>query len=270
MNYTFEKSSEAALCQSFLKTGYFILPTENLAALDKIQSRAAVLAANHLGVTVGGSAKLFLDEIAKHVSEKTLNAVRLSVIQGLNAEPWLRPAYLSTARSALETIVGNELAMQMRINLSIQLPQDTSSLLPIHADVWSGDSPFEVVLWVPLVDCFATKSMFIMPMSIDREIQSRLSNFQGLSSENLFSEFASDATFLDIPYGHVLLFSQIQMHGNRVNQESSSRWSMNCRFKSVFSPYMDKKLGEFFEPVTLRPATRIALEYQIPGGFDGV
>ena len=42
----------------------------------------------------------------------------------------------------LETIVGNELAMQLRVNLSIQLPGDDSSLLPLHSDVWSGDSQF--------------------------------------------------------------------------------------------------------------------------------
>ena len=43
---------------------------------------------------------------------------------------------------------------------------------------------------------------------------------------------------------------------------------MNCRFKGVFTPYADKTLGEFFEPVTLRPASRIGLDYQLPGGFE--
>ena len=52
--------------------------------------------------------------------------------------------------------------MQKRINLSIQLPNDSSSLLPLHSDIWSGDSPFEAVVWIPLVDCFKTKSMYIL------------------------------------------------------------------------------------------------------------
>ena len=71
-----------------------------------------------------------------------------------------------------------------------------------------------------------------------------------------------------MPYGSVLLFSQNLMHGNRINREYETRWSMNCRFKSLFSPYADKKLGEFFEPVTLRPASRLGLGYALPGGFD--
>ena len=54
------------------------------------------------------------------------------------------------------------MAMQNSINLSIQLPNDKSSLLAIHADTWSGDS-FEVAVWLPLVDVYKTKSMYILP-----------------------------------------------------------------------------------------------------------
>ena len=52
--------------------------------------------------------------------------------------------------------------MQKKINLSIQLPKDESSLLDVHSDIWSGDSPYEVVVWIPLVNCFNTKSMYIL------------------------------------------------------------------------------------------------------------
>ena len=31
--------------------------------------------------------------------------------------------------------------------VSIQLPDDDSSLLPVHTDAWAGNSPFEVVDW---------------------------------------------------------------------------------------------------------------------------
>ena len=69
---------------------------------------------------------------------------------------------LKLPEESLFTLVGNELMMQKNINLSIQFPDDKSSLLPIHSDVWSGDSPFEINLWIPLVDCFKTKSMYIL------------------------------------------------------------------------------------------------------------
>ena len=53
--------------------------------------------------------------------------------------------------------------MQKNISLSIQMPKDKSSVLPIHSDVWSGVSPFDIVVWIPLVDCYNTKSMYILP-----------------------------------------------------------------------------------------------------------
>ena len=43
---------------------------------------------------------------------------------------------------------------------------------------------------------------------------------------------------------------------------------MNCRFKGVFTPYADKRIGEFFEPITLRPASRVGLTYALPEGFE--
>ena len=39
---------------------------------------------------------------------------------------------------------------------------------------------------------------------------------------------------------------------------------MNCRFKGLFTPYSQKKLGSFFKPLNLKPATKIGLNYKFP------
>ena len=167
----------------------------------------------------------------------------------------------------LETIVGNELAMQRRLNLSIQLPGDDSSLLAVHADVWDGDSPFEVVVWLPFVDCFNTKTMFLLPPEQGRAVEARMADFDGGDTDALFADIEDDLVWLDVPYGKVLLFNQNLMHGNRINREGGTRWTMNCRFKGLFSPYAGKRLGEFFEPITIRAASRVGMSYELPGGF---
>lgn len=46
----FLRSSEQALGQTFTKQGYIIKPTENRAALDRIQDYTAGLAAQFLGL----------------------------------------------------------------------------------------------------------------------------------------------------------------------------------------------------------------------------
>ena len=71
-------------------------------------------------------------------------------------------------------------------------------------------------------------------------------------------------TWLNIKYGQVLLFNQTLPHGNRINREKETRWSLNCRFKGVFTPYRDKRLGEFFEPITLRKISQLAIKYNLP------
>ena len=61
--------------------------------------------------------------------------------------------------------------------------------------------------------------------------------------------------------GNILIFNQNLIHGNHVNLEKDTRWSMNCRFKSIFTPYSEKAIGEYFEPITLRPASKDGMFY---------
>jgi sporadic carbohydrate cluster 2OG-Fe(II) oxygenase len=80
----------------------------------------------------------------------------------------------------------------------------------------------------------------------------------------LYKSIEDKVNWLEINYGNVLLFNQCLPHGNKVNMESETRWTMNCRFKGLFTPYKDKKIGEFFEPITLRAASISGLNYKLP------
>jgi sporadic carbohydrate cluster 2OG-Fe(II) oxygenase len=264
---SFVPDDEAALARQFQENGHVIAPVEDRTALDGIAQLIALRAATKLGLPSPKDPIAFLDGIDAHVTPAGLNDLRLDVMAGLRAEPGLRPAYFSLARRAIENIVGNELAMQRGVNLSIQLPQDASSLLPVHADVLNGDSAFEVVLWIPLVDCRATKSMFLLPPGASAAAVEKLDAFAGRASEDIYGAIESDLLWMDVPYGHFLLFSQNLLHGNRVNRERGTRWSLNCRFKSLLSPYADKRFGEFFEPIVIRPATRLGMSFREPAPF---
>ncbi len=264
----FALEDDTALSEHFLSDGYVIVPVENRGGLDAIRLLIAEAACEFLQREPDTDMDALLNGIHNHVDLDKLNALRLAVIGKIRATAWFRPTYYSLARSALATLVGNELAMQRGLGFSVQLPNDSSSLLAIHADVWDGDSPFEVVVWLPLVDCFETKSMYIIPPEWDRPFQESMGKYQNGDAEDLFHAVEDKARFLEVPYGSVLLFSQTLMHGNRVNLTGQTRWSLNCRFKNLMAPFSDKKLGEFFEPITIRAATRMAMDYSLPGGFD--
>jgi sporadic carbohydrate cluster 2OG-Fe(II) oxygenase len=249
---------EDALCEQFLKEKIIRLKVEHEGALLKITSILGEIVRSKVGV----HRALPLDNVHQSIRPSTLNEFRLSVINALNGESWFKDAYMSLGKEALSIIVGNEMAMQRKINISIQLPRDNSSLLPVHCDTWSGDSPYEVVLWVPFVNCFGTKSMFYCKADADARMQPRIGNYE--NSEKLYQAIEPYTDFIECNYGEMLIFTQNVMHGNRVNEEKQTRWSANCRFKGLLTPYADKKLGEFFEPVNVRPATRLGLEYELP------
>lgn len=265
-HYDFLTDDERALCNPFLENGIVKIQAEDKGALDKIRSTIVTIGASWLSQPMPKDHGVFLDTIHQHVGVDKLNEFRLAIFEGMNKEPWFRRAYFSVGRKALETLVGNELVMQRRVNLSVQLPHDDSSILPLHSDVWSGDSPYEVVMWIPYTDCYGTKAMYFTNAKADAEIQPHMKNFK--TAEELYQAVAKDSPFMELKYGEALIFTQNIMHGNRVNVEKETRWSSNCRFKSALSPYADKKLGEFFEPITLRPTTRFGLRYHLPQGFE--
>jgi len=259
----FSSEEDSALSEMFINKGYVIVPVGDSSAFQEIKN--IVFQCSDID---GNLSKYnpndWLNNIHNQVSASQLNEFRMKVINKANAHRDFRSNYYLLAKRYLEILVGNELAMQLRINLSIQLPGDSSSLLPTHADVWSGDSPFEVVVWTPLVDCYGTKAMYILPPEADERMRKDFTNFTEMDSEALFQHISKEVHWLEIKAGQLLIFNQNLPHGNRVNLESETRWSMNCRFKGIFTPYGDKKIGEFFEPITLKPASRIGMQYRFP------
>ena len=201
MSRGFLTAEDTAPGQEFLRDGYIVQQVSDAGALQKIRVFVVTLAAEHLGIAYPGDEGAFLNYIHERVTVADLNAMRLAVYNGINAEPWLREAYFDLARWSIEALVGNELAMQRRVNLSIQLPNDDSSLLPVHADVWSGDSPFEIVAWLPLVNCRQTKSMYLLPPVPNRKVSDRLHEFASQSAEDLFQAIEPDVEWIEFQCG---------------------------------------------------------------------
>jgi len=260
---SFISDSEKLISEEFLSKGYIVRDISHIEELDKIRSEIYFIL-NDKRSSSKKEIQSFFDNTHNSIDKSLLNQKRVELIAKLNSLPWLRESYYKIGKEYLDLIVGNELSMQLRINLSIQFPNDNSSLLPLHCDTWSGDSPFEVVLWIPLVDCYDTKSMYLLSPEESKKLYGSFDEYMALDSEVLYEKIKEKTKFISVKYGQLLIFNQGIPHGNRINETSDTRWSMNCRFKSVFSPYGDKKLGEFFEPINLKAASKIGMDYFHP------
>ena len=258
----FYSNKEIEFSESFLKNGYCISDTDEKNNLEYLREQIFKILVDSSHIKKDLNIEDFFNNTHQHINLNNLNEIRLRIIEDLSKNKNIRPKYYKIFKNELDLIVGNELVMQKRLNLSIQLPKDNSSLLSIHADTWSGDSPFETVCWLPLVDCKKTMCMFILPAYEYESFVDVYKNMKEKNSENLFNEIKDKLKWLEIKYGQILIFNQNLPHGNIINNEEFSRWSFNCRFKGVFTPYADKRIGEFFEPVTLKPASKFGMEYK--------
>jgi sporadic carbohydrate cluster 2OG-Fe(II) oxygenase len=239
---------------TFYQQGYIIIPCENMSSLAAL--RQAVEEATKQST---------LSLMHEYVTAAEINDVRLRAFRKINGLDRWDSIYKSIAATYIKTLLGPDLAIQSKLNLSIQMPYDATSLLQLHTDALSGQSPFEIVLWVPLTKCHDTNSMYIFSKKCSSEMLQRLQNHEHTGMLPLFDEYRSEAKYIDINYGECLIFSPTLFHGNTLNETSFTRVSINCRFKNIFSPEADsgeRRLGSFYRILELSPVARLGLDYK--------
>jgi sporadic carbohydrate cluster 2OG-Fe(II) oxygenase len=256
MNFLTKK--EQKVSNDFIKKGYLINKAENNESLNYILKVFDKTINKILKKKIKD-----LNYLHKYISVDDLNEFRMELYHKVNEDKNVRFHYFRIAGNSLFTIAGNELMMQNKLNISIQFPNDSTSLLPIHSDAWQGNSPYEATLWVPLVNCYKTKSMFIMNGKY-RYNFFKDKNFFLNNSGDIYKILKNKLKWLKINKGQFLLFDHTLPHGNIVNIEKQTRISINCRFKSVFSPYKNKKIAEYFSPISLRAMTDIGNKFESP------
>ena len=82
------------------------------------------------------------------------------------------------------------------------------------------------------------------------------------SMEDMFKD---KATFIEINKGKGLIFSPTLFHGNILNKTSSTRISINCRFKNIFTHEAvsgERRLGSFYKILNISEVTKLGLSYR--------
>ena len=252
--------------ESLINNGYFIVDVETKSQLKSIKKSFIKYLKQEQNIDI---AIENLPKLHKDLPVEKVNDVRVGFYQFINnASTEFTLEYLELARNAMFDIVGTELASNKMVNFSIQLPGDESSVLPIHTDIFSGESPFQINLWVPLMDVYETNSMFIFTPEFSHEVCSNINYYEEKGIDNLVDDYSKELTFLELSYGQALLFTPTCLHGNVVNDTKESRISFNCRYKNLYSPYnkseeSEKKLGSFYRPITPKAASIIGLGFEL-------
>ena len=183
------------------------------------------------------------DEILKGLRPSALNDIRLKLIDKLSSMS-LNGDLVKSFLPHIEKIIGPDILLQGGVNLVLQPPGDPNPS-DFHRDT-PGNSPFELVCWVPLVDCFESSTMYLVPAEHSVEIT------KGLKLSNLTWGQACEHSerhrvFERVCFGQALLFWSGLWHGSVVNREKFTRYSFNFRVKSPFTPNGLKDASRYFQ-----------------------
>lgn len=257
--WDFRSKEEREASDDYIENGYNIFKI-NEGVYHQIRS----FIVESVNAFLGSAQGIDLGEVHNYIDMEDSNKLRLHVLRQVWSSDHINRLYFEASRQIVETLCGNELAMQKKIGLSMQLPHNQCDALPVHSDTWNGVSPYDLNILMPLVNCKRTKSLYILER---KEYVKALKEMPGLlsyPSEEIFEKLKDRLSWIEIDECSVLAFDQTLPHGFSVNEENDTHWSLNCRFKSLFTPYSDKLLGEYFMPITTKACTIVGINYEGP------
>jgi len=245
--------------EQFLKTGYQILEAENLEPLQRLREEFFLKAKELVGYD-GSDMEDFFDNFHRfELQGSALNDVRMGLINYSTKELNVPGAIFEAFGGPIKELIGPDIITQKTVNLVIQQPGDLDGV-PTHTDA-PGNSPFEIIVWLPFVDVHDTKSMYMLDRQVSGEALDRFrNNDTGYVDYKSFAE--AEGTNLEVPFGSACFFWPGLVHGVHINAETETRWSLNQRYKNLFSPTGHKGLSEYFDLFQLSPLSRMALEYE--------
>jgi sporadic carbohydrate cluster 2OG-Fe(II) oxygenase len=193
----------------------------------------------------------------KDITDVDLNKKKVDVIQKISSDEKLVDLIYGSFSKGIDSMLGEDLLVQKTINLVIQTPNDLNPTIP-HRDA-PPNSYFELVLWIPLVDCSNTKSMFTIDMSTTKNALDQLEK-DPENWDNFLSKFDDKKFYPNVKFGQALFFLPYIYHGSDINKTNETRFSLNIRFKGLFTPSGKKFPLHFFRLFKTSKLTKLALQ----------
>ena len=196
----------------------------------------------------------------KAMSLGELNKLKIDLIQRITLSCNTSELVFKAFERSITMILGPDILAQKGCNLVLQPPLDPNPS-ELHRDT-PANSPYELVVWVPLVKAYATKTMYILTADDTKKA------FDFLEKSPMeWDEFERKSKTLskvaNVDFGKALIFNASLLHGSEINSENETRVSLNIRYKNLFSPSGFKNQLHFFKPIKISDFTRIGGEVEM-------
>ncbi|MDA8675831.1 hypothetical protein N9M53_03980 [Alphaproteobacteria bacterium] len=240
--------------------GFFVSNSENFELLKELREKIFKLVKKHLNYEHTNSeyGLNYLHELISIGSEAELNEKRVALIQDINASVDCGEIIFMAFEGQIRSIIGNDILVQKNCNLVLQMPNDPNPS-ELHRDA-PGNSCYELVVWVPLVNCYKSKAMYILDFEDTKDAYEKLKNDGNWGK---FEQIALDTSQNpEVNFGQALFFSSAVLHGSEINKEKETRVSLNIRFKNIFAPSGFKNQYQFFRSLRVSDFTQIGADLE--------
>lgn len=197
--------------------------------------------------------------LTKKTNDIEFNEKRILLINQLNEKLDIGQLIFDSFKDTLFNLLGPDILIQKKCNLVIQKPNDPNPS-ELHRDA-PTNSPYEIVLWLPLVDCYKTKAMYVVDYKSTKKLYKNLDKHKDW--ELFEKDSIQNATELPVKFGEALFFSTAILHGSKINKENETRFSLNIRFKNIFSPSGLKNQLQFFKKLNISNLVKIGSSIEL-------
>lgn len=201
-----------------------------------------------------------LEELHVHLHPNDINSFRMQAIRSLNQSEHFRDLFLERLFPLASSLLGTEIAAQKNFNLLFAFPEDRTSQIPLHTDVLTGHSPFEITVLLPFTRLRKEHELHILPKEAWLKNQFKMLD---LTLQEASQQFSDSFERLALRPGEAFVFRHSQPHGNRPSVSETTHVSLNFRLKGLFTPYAEKGLGDYFIPWKISPMTELVLGEEI-------
>ena len=207
----------------------------------------------------------YFHKYTKKLNDAALNEKRIKLIKTITNECNAGEKIFKIFEKQLLSYLGPDILVQKSCNLVLQKPGDGNPS-EIHRDA-PLNSPYEIVLWLPLVNCYKTKSMYILDIKKTKDALKYLNK-----NKNNWDNFEQYAKKLSsnpsVNYGNGLFFFTGLIHGSEINNEDETRVSLNIRYKNLFTPSGMKNQLQFFKALQISDLARMGAELEVEEYFE--
>jgi len=201
--------------------------------------------------------KIELEKIHNYIHQDiNFNDLKLNIIKKINTTTKNNQIIFNILKDNLLNLLGPDIAGQKNINLVIQRPFDTN-YVNLHKDS-PPNSPHEIVIWIPLVNCKKTMAFRFLNINHSKKIKMMFKN--NIPEKKILDYADKNSISLDAKYGEFVIFWTGIYHYAEMNVEKSTRWSINLRYKNLFSPYGMKGFMDFFEAKNYSKLSKLTIE----------